>query len=161
MSDFETRVLPVVKEWARKTFGRNETLVNEAIGLCWFRYDQTPTEKRSQVAAEAFAWFAIKQIKCGRNVPLGKGKAKDAMAKGYWQAAAMVELADRKPGPERIAEARETVKVLLERARSKPKLLKFLRLAMEGLTGTELAARLQVTPARVSQLRREAMELAS
>ena len=85
--DFETRVLPVVERFARQRFGKDESRVQDAIGLCWYRYQQTPN--RQEVAAEAFAGFAVKQVQCGRDIP-PKTKADDAMdSRRYWQGADM------------------------------------------------------------------------
>jgi len=156
MSDFETRVLPVVTKLARKFFGRNEQLVQDAIGVCWYRYQQA--ERRLEVTATAFAQVAVKQVRAGRNIP--PVTTRDAMDRGVWQAAGLEGLADKKPGPERIAEGKETVKVLMERAKDRPTLRRFLKLAMDGENNSgKLARLLGISSARVSQLRREAAGL--
>ncbi len=151
MNDFETRVLPVVTEWANRRF-KDEGQVQDAIGVCWYRYQQTQTAKRLEVPAKSFAWVAIKETMAGRQLPGMKARGEDALDYA-WRCSTMAEAADRRPGPDRIAQEREEFAILLTRLNAKQ--TAFLEIGTTGLKNQDIAHLLGVTPGRVSQMRRE------
>lgn len=147
--DFETRVLPVVSRFARLRL-RDEERIQDAIGLCWFRYQQTA--KRLEIPAKAFAWYAILQTLSGRNMPGKKARGEDALDKA-WRCAAMQEARDPGPGPDKIAQEREEWEVL--RARLTPRQAGLVQIGHLDISNQEMAELLGVSPGRVSQMRRE------
>lgn len=151
MSDFETRVLPVVTERANR-FLRDEQLVQDAIGLSWFRYRQNP--RAAEIRAESHAWYAIRQVLSGRRLPGEKARGEDALDhRDTWRGGDLGELRDRRPGPDQIAAMREEWEVLQQNLNERQR--QMLRLAQSGMRTKDLAALLGISPARVSQLRRE------
>lgn len=152
MSDFETRVLPLVTKWANSVF-KDEQLVQDAIGVCWYFYQQTP--KALELTAGNFAYVAIRHVRNGRRIPGESDRqqyGKDALDRAYWNGAGMQEVMDKRPGPDKIAEAKEQWELLLRKVT--PRQRRFVELAAEEMRTIDMARQLGVTPGRVSHMRR-------
>jgi len=160
-SDFETRVLPVVKDYARRLF-KNEQDEQDAIGLCWFYYQQN--SRRLTISANGFAWYAIRHVMVGRRIP-GELDSKDAKGRPAkrrtykdaldyaWRCAAMNQARDPRPGPDKIAEDKDEMDNLTKELSVKH--LALIDLMQMDVSNQEAARLLEVSPGRVSQMRGE------
>jgi DNA-binding CsgD family transcriptional regulator len=148
---FETHVYPTIERYARKVLGNNPELISTATVLGWYYWSQGPQE----LPASVWARVAVRAVRAGRDLPGVRDSGRDALD-GATQGGGMGELADRRPGPLRMAIARE------EYARLVAGLSPRQRLMVDAVAGgaartDRLAAELGVTPGRVSQMRREIM----
>ncbi len=149
MNDFETRVLPVITKLANRCF-KDEQKRQDAIGLCWYRYQQA--EKRLEVTATSFAQFAVKQTWSGRGLPGTGLKERDALDRA-WQGAGMGLVQDKSPGPDKIAQDKDEWEAMVKRLNHKQRIL--LDRCHLDMSNLEMARLMGVSPARVSQVRRE------
>src|SRR5262249_20701406 len=133
MNDFVLRVLPVIVEVATNVFKGDEHKVQDAIGLCWYRYQQT--DQRLEVTAIGHAWMVIRQILSRRNIPMGLRSSDPLNQPGTLTCAGMNGLADGRPGPDREAEARDTLDWL--RRRLSPKHAAMVELIDHERLGTK------------------------
>ncbi len=147
--DFETRVLPVVTAIAKKRI-RDEQRQQDAIGLCWYEYQQTPNCK--ELPAAAFAVYAVLHTLAGRNLPGLKARGEDAMDHA-WHCAAMKDARDPSPGPLRELIWQEEWEILLAKLTPRQKAL--LEVGHLEMRTMQIARLMGVTSGRVSQVRRE------
>lgn len=152
MGDFESRVLPVITDYARNVF-KDEQKAQDAIGYCWYRYQLNT--RSPEITAKSHAWMAILAVRYGRRLP-GERKPwhKDALDRAV-SGAGMDEVRDRRPGPDRLAEMREEWQSLLSKLNKRQRDL----LDLAEMRTSDLAERFGVSAARISQLRREIEEL--
>lgn len=151
MSDFETRVMPVVSKLAKRWF-KDEQQVQDAIGSCWFAYQQTPNAL--SITATSFANFAVLAVRRGRRLPGERTKqyGGDALDRTYWNGAGMQDVKDKRPGPDKLAEWKEEWESLLSKLNDQER--RVMMLALEDFRTMDMAVQLGVSAARVSQIRR-------
>lgn len=156
--EFETRVLPVVTKLARRCFKGDDQKVQDAIGLCWYHYQQC--RHRRKVTATSFAQCAVRHTWNGRQLPgvgkKGRGARQDALDHA-WRCSDMREARDPSPGPLEMAESADEWAMLLGLLNEKQ--TAFADICHLGLSNQEIARVLKLSPARISQLRREVLEL--
>jgi len=156
-NDFETRVLPVIRNLGRKLFGGDEQREQDAVGNGWYMYQLA--DDRLAITATTFARFAVAWVYKGRDLPGtgGAGNQLDALDRPdtVW-AGDMGGTPDWSPGPERIVEARER----LERfsASLTPRDMTIVRGLADGLPGRDIAREIGVTQGRLSQLKQALRE---
>jgi DNA-directed RNA polymerase specialized sigma subunit len=150
MSDFLDRVLPAVRHHARNI--RHADLRADCETQAWLFYQAC--EDREAVAADAFAWYAIRRVMSERFAGLRK---KDAMSHA-WLCGWMGQAVDRKVRrPEEIAGIREALQRLKDVAT--PKELEMIELVEQEMLGTfDLAERMGLSAGRISQLRRQLLQ---
>ncbi len=158
-NDFETRVYPLVTAWAGKVFKDDEQRAQDAVGVCWYAYQQNP--RSATIPATQLAWMAIQRVRFGRRWLPGErswgSSGNDALDRPFVHGAGMHNVRDKSPGPARLAEQKEEWVSMLGKLNRRQ--LEMVGLAHLDLTTSELAEMFSVTRARVSQLRREILEL--
>lgn len=145
-------ILPVVIAYALLRL-RDDERVAVAQVLAWDCW-----RRRPGLAASAYARMAVRRVLSGRDLPGCAMSRRDIYRRlTKVEGAEIGEVGSRAPGPDAVAEAKEELDRLHTNA--SPKVRRFLELAQEGETTTAIAAALGLSLARVSQLRREAMDL--
>lgn len=109
MSDFEVRVYPVVAKVARAAF-TDDQLVQDVIGICWYRYQRNPRSK--DIDAKQLAHMAVRKIRSKERIPGERSRGPDALDRGCVHGAGMQHVMDRSPGPDALAEASEEWELL-------------------------------------------------
>jgi hypothetical protein len=146
---FET-ILPTVERYARKRL-RDDDRVATAIVLAWHYWQTGP-----ELPASAWARAAVRAVCAGRDLPgLHDGRRKDALDFAY-QGAGMGEVMDREPQPLDAIVAKEEYERILASLNDRQRML------VDAIAGgnnrtDRLAEAFGISPARVSQMRREIM----
>lgn len=154
MSDFETRVLPVVTRHAARWFRGDRDLIDTTVSNAWYLYQLAAD--RLDIAAGAFAWFACKRVQASRNLPsLQTRNRRDVMDRPEcWVCGPMDQARDREPGPEDRAIANELADRLLGRLTDQEREVLVMQ-GQAGLSNRDMAARLGVSEARASQIKEQ------
>ena len=148
MQSFETTVLPVVEKFARKMLRDEETRQTAVVMAWWFW-----SNRKEDFPPSVWAKCGVRAARAGRDLPGLAGKFRDIWDRmPHWSGAGMDEVADRRPGPDRIAADREEWQLWLSRLSPSELLLAWD--AIDGVQGKDIAKRLGLTPARISQMRR-------
>lgn len=149
---FSAEVFPTVERYARGVFRDDEDSVAIALVLAWWYWRVRPQD----FAASHWARLAVRAVRNGRDLPrFGRTRECDALSHAVC-AAGMDELTDRKPGPERIVEARELLVRLTATLTDRE------RLMVEMLTSGEKAVAVSratgISAGRVTQVRQALMD---
>lgn len=155
MDDFTTRVYLVVLALARRLFRGDDSRVQNAVGNAFYQYQQAP--RRLEITATAFAWAGCRRELGGRGIPGTQARRTDALSQAdTWTAGSMEGVLEHRPGPERIARARD----LLDRLRRQmtPRERTIAQRLADGQEGRMVAFAVGVSPGRLSQIRREMKE---
>jgi DNA-binding CsgD family transcriptional regulator len=102
-----------------------------------------------------WAVLAIRRVRCGRDLP-GCETGENDVLRRTWLSGPMNEVRDPGPGPAAQAAHREAWE-LLENDMTEME-SRVAALALDGLSGVQIAERLGRTQGRVSQLRRQVVE---
>jgi DNA-directed RNA polymerase specialized sigma24 family protein len=151
---FETDVMPVVERYARRRFRNHyaaDEMVATAVILAWHYWSNRPQD----FAASHWARIAVWHTFAGRDLPGCGTGAKDALHRAE-QGSGMDEVTDRRPGPDKVAEAAELAGRLLESL--SPRERQLAELLAGGAKGMDVAEAMHISPGRVSQIRSELME---
>jgi hypothetical protein len=150
---FERDVFPTTQRLAQRLRLDDDT-TSRALALAWHFW----RTRRADFPPSVYARLAVRHARARRDFPGLRTKFRDIWTRlTRWSGAAMSGLADFRPGPERIAMAREQLALL--RAAARGKLAQLVDAAGDTPRTKQLAERLRCTPGRVSQLRREALQL--
>jgi DNA-binding CsgD family transcriptional regulator len=163
MSDtFTTDVYPVVVKYAALRFGRDDELRAMALVLAWWAWRlHREQDTGEELPPTVWAQAGVRWAAAGRELPgVRVGKFRDVW--DYltrWQGAGMQNVIDRRAfPPDRIAAGREELEAVLAGGGDATD-RELIRLILEESLGTnEIARRLGVTPAAISQRRRKWME---
>ena len=143
-------LLSVVAELGRKR-RLDEWDVTRAQSIAWLLASRCA----KQFPAHYWAHLAIRRVRCGRDLPGCETSETDVLrSRKTWLCGVMGDVKDPSPGPAAQAAHREQWQRL--EAALTPQEGNVARLALEGLSGVEIAERLGRTQGRVSQLRRQA-----
>ena len=149
MNTFDA-IFPVVEKYARMRLGNNDDLVSTALVLAWWIWSRTSPVK--DLPATAYAHAAVRAAWNGRDLPGCGTHAKDAM----WHVVSsgvIREVRDRRPGPDRLAEmAEEYLRLWADMAETDAIMALHL---LNGEPAKDVAARLGITPGRLTQRRQE------
>jgi hypothetical protein len=147
-------VVQTAERWAAVVFKTDMERRCQAVTMAWFYWDQGP----AHLPAGVWARCGVRAALHGRDLPgVCSARRRDVWNRlTRWQGAGMNFVRDRRPGPEKIAQDRDWFRYWLTRLTDQE--FRLVWDAHWGLTGLELAARLQVSPGRISQLRRAAWE---
>ncbi len=154
MDTFTQEVWGVCKRYAQSVL-RSEELIAIALVLAWWEW-KNATEEQKTLPPSVWARVGVRHALEGRDLPglkRNRGRSVDPLDVA-WRCGAMAYVADRSPGPERIAQAKEEWTVFLASLNAKQTAMAVA--IMDGITSTgALAAHLGVSEGRVSQIRRE------
>lgn len=151
MTDFETRVLPVVVRFARKML-RDEQSQQDAVGNAWYSYRLA--NDRLNILPSTFARIGVCHVLTKRDLPgIGgsSGRIRDALDHpDTLRCGSMAGIQDRNPGPDAEAQRSEAWDLLLSRMTKKERAA-YRALLRVGLN-RDAAAKIGVSPGRFSQL---------
>lgn len=157
MSDVFTRdVFPVVKRWAEMRL-KTEELQSIALVLAWWLWRSA---KDRNLPPTVFARVAVLHALAGRDLPGVRDGCTDVFDKMVqWQGGGMGETMERGPGSvEQLAWREEALALYATLTDGERELWDAVE---SGVYGTgEIARRMEVSAARVSQLRRQIAEKA-
>lgn len=152
MQSFETTVLPVAQKFAAKAISWDEDLQATAVSLAWYYWHK----RQIDFPASVWARCGVRAALAGRDLP-GLTSSTDVFDRLVkWSGAGMHNVMEKRPGPDKLAEHRELMEQFLQ-GLSPARQQIFLAL-LDDASGLEIARRLERTPARVSQMRREYWE---
>jgi len=151
---FQANVAPVVSRWAAAR-GLYAERTQTALILAWLAWRKTG----GRFSGSAYARYAVRQAMAGREMPglLERRRGCKAVRERMVPSGDMAGLAERRPGPERTAAEREHFARFLAALRGN--LRTFCQEAAQTRRTLDVARKLGLSPGRVSQLRREAMEV--
>lgn len=149
---FTTEIYPVAVRYARQVLKANDELVSIALVLCWFYWSKRPAD----YPASHWAQIGVRQAASGRDLPrIGRTRAKDALSHSV-SGCGMGEVMDRKPGPVKLIEDREQAELLFATLSDRER--EMAEMLIAGIPAGNVARAFNVSPPRVTQIRRELME---
>ena len=149
---FTTEVYPVAERYARQVLKTNDELVSIALVLCWFYWSR----RKEDYSPSHWAQIAVRQAASGRDLPrIGRTRAKDALSHSI-SGCGMDEVTERRPGPAKVIEDREQADLLFATLSDRER--QMAEMLTAGIPAGNVARAFNVSPPRVTQIRRELME---
>lgn len=155
MDRFTVEILPVVVRFAALSF-RCPDLESLTLTFAWYCWMRATPEKQQELPASVWARLGVRWVKSKRDIPGVMASMKDAMHRAQ-QGGAMEGLADRYPGPEQIVMDRERYATVKSRATDRERIL--IEMFEDHRKLIDVAAKLEVSPGRITQIRQGLIDL--
>lgn len=146
-------VMAAAARYAGKVL-RDDERVAIAIVLAWYYWHKAPDDKK-ELPASVWARCGVRAVMAGRDLPgvqpSHKMDAWDAL--DAWQGATMAEVKDKRPGPDKEVEDAEQYAAWWATLNDRQRRL--VESVQDGMRGNEIAAELNVSQGRITQMRQE------
>jgi hypothetical protein len=156
---FTILVYPVVLKYAAMRL-RDPELQAIALVLAWYSWKLYQGQGKADLPPSVWARIGVRHALAGRDLPgVKEGKFRDVWDNRIqWQGAGMQKTIDRRAFPaDRILAAQEELQALIESTDERGRELIDM-IDSERLSTNQIASRMRISPAAVSQRRRKLME---